>query len=401
MLVRVCSALTVAFLFACQPSVTEPDWETLSWAEIDSLARGTTVNFMMWQGDPYINDYMQNYVVPTLKAAHGVDLQLTNGQGNMIVSVVSGELEAGKKQSELDMGWINGETFYQLRQIKGLYGPFTQYLENQSLINFEDPFIRYDFQQEVAGMECPWGSVQQVMIYNEATVPAPPRTMVELEAWVRAHPGKFTLPNEFTGMSFLKALLTDLAGGPQSLNGPFDEALYTEHATELWAYLNRIKPYCWKEGKTFPSQLSAMHQMFASGELDFTMSMNDSEVDNKVLQGLFPPTSRSYVPDFGSIRNSHYLGILRHAPNKAGAMVVINFLISPEAQLKKQDPAVWGDGTVLAVESLAPDWQERFAILPNRQYAPSRSEMLPRALPEPAPEYMLRLAKDFREQVIQ
>ena len=57
----------------------------------------------------------------------------------------------------------------------------------------------------------------------------------------------------------------------------------------MWAYLNRIKPYLWKEGKTFPSTLATMHQMFANGELYFTMSNNDCEVDNKIAQGTFLP----------------------------------------------------------------------------------------------------------------
>ena len=35
-------------------------------------------------------------------------------------------------------------------------------------------------------------------------------------------------------------------------------------------------------------------------------------------------------------------------------MVVANFLLSPEAQLRKQDPAVWGDPTVLAMDKLDP-----------------------------------------------
>ncbi|MFQ3176619.1 MAG: putative thiamine transport system substrate-binding protein, partial [Psychromonas sp.] len=32
---------------------------------------------------------------------------------------------------------------------------------------------------------------------------------------------------------------------------------------------------------------------------------------------------------------------------KEGALVAINFLLSPEAQLKKADISVWGDPTVL------------------------------------------------------
>ena len=78
--------------------------------------------------------------------------------------------------------------------------------------------------------------------------------------------------------------------------------------------------------------------MFANGELDFTMSNNDGEVDNKVRRGLFPASARAYVLDSGTIQNSHYLGIVHNAPHLEGALVAIDFLVSPAAQLEKAKP---------------------------------------------------------------
>ena len=44
-----------------------------------------------------------------------------------------------------------------------------------------------------------------------------------------------------------------------------------------------------------------MHQMFSQGELYFTMSNNDGEVDNKVTEGTLPAFARSYVLDAGTV----------------------------------------------------------------------------------------------------
>ena len=44
------------------------DWETL----VDSTS-GQTVNFMMWQGSPVINEYINNCVVPTVKLIEAGD----------------------------------------------------------------------------------------------------------------------------------------------------------------------------------------------------------------------------------------------------------------------------------------------------------------------------------------
>jgi putative spermidine/putrescine transport system substrate-binding protein len=215
------------------------------------------------------------------------------------------------------------------------------------------------------------------------------------------HPGKFTIPYDFTGMTLLKSWMIALGGSSDVLDGPFREDLYLKLSGELWSYINRNKNMFWQNGSTFPESLASMHRMFANGELDFTFSNNHQEVDNKIKQGVFPVSARAYVYDAGTIRNSHYLGIPANSANKAGAMVVADFLISPEAQLKKQDPGVWGDGTVLAVDRLPVEWRELFTQARTFTHAPDPDALMKRALKEPAPEYMLRLYRDFRTHIIE
>jgi putative spermidine/putrescine transport system substrate-binding protein len=354
----------------------------------------------MWRGDPHINAYVQDWVAPRLKRDHDVTLRAVDGQGNMIVSALLTEKEAGKAESETDMVWINGETFYQLRQIDALYGPFTDRLPNARLIDFSNPFIGVDFQQPVDGYECPWGNVQFALITDEKRVPNPPRTRQALLDWVRRHPGRFTFDTSFTGMTLLKSWLIDIAGGSAALAGPFDEQKYATHSKALWSYVRALKPYLWKRGETYPASVAELHQLFASGEVDFTMSNNDGEVDNKILHGLLPSTSRAFVLDAGTIQNTHYLGIVKGARHVAGALVAINFLASPEAQYEKMKPSVWGDGMVLALSKLEAPWPQRFADIPDRRRAPPRSEIQDKALMELAPEYMIRLFEDFRQHVL-
>ncbi len=387
--------------YSCSSLEKRETTDGKSWEEITSTVKGKTVTLMMWQGDPLINSYMNEYVIPEVKEQYDIKLEIVGGQGNSIVSTLMAEIEAGKQESEIDMMWINGETFYQLRQIDALYGPFTEKLPNNKYINWEDSFIGYDFQRPVEGYECPWGNVQMALIYNAEKVNDPPQTLEQLEGWVKEHRGKFTIGNDFTGMTLLKSWLIHLAGGKGSLAGEFDESKYQKYSTELWSYINRIKPYLWNNGESFPASVAQMHQLYASGELWFTMSNNDSEVDNKISLGMFSKAARAYVPQTGTIQNSHYMGIVNHSANKAAAMVVVNFLISPEAQYRKMQPKVWGDGTVLSKEKLPEVWQEKFVAIPGRIHAPERGEIQDRALMEPAPEYMIRLFEDFRKEVIE
>ncbi|PKM38166.1 MAG: ABC transporter substrate-binding protein [Gammaproteobacteria bacterium HGW-Gammaproteobacteria-10] len=389
-------------LTGCTPEQT-PDkaLADLTWPQIEQRARSQTVQLRMWRGNPNINRYMDGYVTVALKQHYGIDLRISSGQGNDLVAQLMAEIEAGSQTSQVDMMWINGETFYQLRRIDALYGPFTGRLPNIAAVDLDNPFINTDFQQPVAGFEIPWGNVQLAHIYDAARTPEPPRTLDALAAWVKAHPGRFTFDTGFTGMTFLKGLLYALAEQPQALHGAFDEAVYQRLSAKLWAYLHGLQPYLWRQGQTFPSSVAELQQLFVNGEVDFSMSNNDAEVELQIRNGVFPATARAYVFDSGSIQNSHYLGITRHSGHLAAALVVGNFLLSPEAQLEKMKLEVWGDGTILDINRLPEQWRKQFLALPTREHAPPRAELQAKALLEPAPEYMIRLFEDFRREMLQ
>jgi putative thiamine transport system substrate-binding protein len=65
----------------------------------------------------------------------------------------------------------------------------------------------------------------------------------------------------------------------------------------------------------------------------------------------------------GTIGNTHFVAIPANAKAKAAAQVFANFLLSAEAQAKKNDLKVWGDPTVLAVDKLSADEQKLFAAV--------------------------------------
>lgn len=393
--------LCVCLVFGCERGSGQQELPSGSWEQVEESARGSRVRIGMWAGDPLINAFMKDWVAKKLKEQYDITFEQISAQGNNLVSKLMVDLETGCSSGDYDLVWINGETFFQLRKLNALAGPFTDRLPNSAYIDWSSPFVAIDFQQPVEGYECPWGSVQLALIYNSQTVADPPKTCDALAAWIRQNPGRFTFDTGFTGLTFLKCLLYDFAGGPKSLDGPFDEEKYKEASSKLWAWLRELRPYLWREGRTFPEGVAQLHQLFNNGEVDFTMSNNDGEVDNKVMQGILPETARAYFLESGTIRNSHYVGIPVNAPNKAGAMVVANFLISFEAQLQKAKPAVWGDGTVLSLSSLPGEWKDKFAMTEGRTRVSPRAELESRALMEPAPEIMIRLDAGLRSEIIE
>jgi putative spermidine/putrescine transport system substrate-binding protein len=397
------SLMIVALFLACESKPAKDDTylKTAAWEQVSKEAKGTTVNFMMWQGSPVINNYINNYVVPAVKEKFNITLMVSGGQGPEIVQLVMGEKEANIESGQVDIVWINGETFFQLRKVQGLWGPFVNQLPNTSFMDFNDRFIGIDFQQAIEGMEAPWSVSQFAMVYDSVRVPNPPGNLDELEAYIRKNPGTFTISNDFTGITFLKSLLAELGGSPTSLDGPFDEQKYNLLSKQLWDYLNKNKTYFWKDGSTFPKEQSKMNQLFANGELHVAYGFGEGGIEEKVRSGLYPKSTRGYAWKNGTIKNANYLGILHNAPEKAGAMQVINFLISPEAQFKKAEVAGMNSNMVLDLSRFPLEVQERFKKEKKRLYGPSMEDLEDFAIAEPAPEYMIRLYEDFRKFVIE
>ena len=382
------------------PSSNTVDLDTASWEQIVKSARGTTVYWMHWRGDPAINKYTDEYVARLMKERYDIHVVTMNGQGAEIVNRTLLDKQSGVKEGDVDAVWINGETYNQMRTAELLYGPFTSLLPNFSLVDTTDPIIKYDFEKPIDGYEAPWGRVQLSLIYNSEKISDPPRTIPALKEWIMANPGKFTYDDSFTGVTFIKTLMYGLNGGPEPFQGGFDSAVYESRMQVVWDFLNEIKPYLWRQGKTYPEDVAQLHTLFANSEVLFTMSNNDAEVDNKILQGILPPWSRGLVLEEGTIANTHYQAIPFNASNKAGALVLINFLLSPEAQYEKMKPEVWADGTVLDINKLDDQWKERFNTVPGRVAAMPREEIRKYAVPEVDARYHDRILEDWRTNVL-
>jgi len=381
------------------PPVSAATLAALPWDSVVARARGSTVIWRMWRGDPAVNAFVDQWVAPRLQAQYGVTLQPVNGQGNELVDQLTVEKESGAAAGSASLLWINGETFSALRARQLLGGPWSQVLPAAAMVDSSSPIISRDFEQDPAGYESPWGTVQLALIYDSARTPQPPSTTAELATWIRAHPGRFTYDQSFAGITFLKGLLYHFGGGVNNFRGGFDSTRYVAARTRLFSWLDSLKPSLWRQGTQYPADVAAMHRLFANGEIDFSLSNNQNEAVTKAMQGVLPNTSRALVLRDGTIANAHFLGIPSNAPNAAGAMVVANFLLTPEAQLEKQRPAVWADGTVLALSRVAAMWRVRFDSVTNDPRLVPADTLRTYARPEVSPRYHERLQADWRRMI--
>ena len=145
--------------------------------------------------------------------------------------------------------------------------------------------------------------------------------------------------------------------------GEFDQAKFDAVAPDLWATLNDIESSLWREGQTYPQSSTELQDLFSNGEVAMYMSYNPAATAGFVEDGIFPPSAQQFTLGEGTIGNNNFVAIPYNSPNKAGAQVVANILLSPEAQYQKALPEVWGELPVIDIATTG-EWEQQFADLP-------------------------------------
>jgi putative spermidine/putrescine transport system substrate-binding protein len=376
----------------------------MDWSEIVKEARGQTVHFWMWAGDAGVNQYIDEWVTPRVKEMYGIEVKRVaikdTAEG---VQQVVNEKQAGRATNgSVDLNWISGDNLFSMKQGGLLFQGYRDKLPNAKYVNWEDPVIKYDRSTPVEGAAIAWGRYQQVFTYNSANVKSPPRSFKALGEWIKENPGRFTYPAppDFTGTSILLTLLYEVSGGADQWAKPFDQALWDKYSPKVWETLNAWKPYLWRKGETYPESVSVLDQLYGSGEVWWSSSMYYSVPGRNVSKGLFPKTTRTVVFDQGTISASHAIGIPFNASNKAAAIVVVNFMIGPDAQYQKALPDVWGIGTILDMNRVPSDWRDKFANIPRAEATLSPIELDAKKVPAPNAQYVILLNKTFKEKVI-
>ena len=377
------AAVMVFGLTACGAKEKEIDLNNASWEEIVASAKGTTVTFYGWGGDENRNNWLNTTVADYVKEHYDITLEVVGMNIDEILAKLSGEKQAGSAKGSIDMIWINGENFYSAKDNGLLWGPFTDKLPNmEAYIDLNDPETLNDFCMPIEGYEAPYAKAQMVMFADTAVTPDLPVSAEELLEFAKANPGKVTYPAlpDFTGSAFVRNLIYEICGWEQFQTMEPDYDTVKAAIEPALEYLRELNPYLWNEGKTFPDSSTTVDAMFADGELVMNMSYGPFTVATGIDQGIYTGTTETFVFDKGTIGNTNYMAIGFNSPNKAGAMVVINAIISGEIQLTQY--AQLRELPVVATEKLSAEEQAAFDAVDLGKGVLSQAELLAHRLPE-------------------
>src|SRR5919106_1629806 len=257
-----------------------------SWEDTLAEARGQTVYWHAWGGDPQVNAYIE-WVGDQVETRHGIELvhvKLTD-TAEAVARVVAEKAAGRTEGGAVDLIWINGENFASMKAQDLLFGPFVEDLPSFRYVDTKGtPTTLVDFTVPTDGLEAPWGMAQFVFFYDTAELQEPPRSIPALLEWAKAHPGRFTYPAppDFVGTTFLKHVLVELTDHQDALEHRVEQADFAAVTAPVWQWLEEVRPYLWRKGESFPPSGPALHQLLDDGEVDFSMAFNPAEASREI-----------------------------------------------------------------------------------------------------------------------
>lgn len=356
------------------------------------------VRIYMWGGSTEINNLVDKKIAPFVMEKKGITLKrvpIVNIKDT--VNKLITEKHAGKKEGNIDILWVNGENFKALKDAGVLEENVLTRVKNRHLL--KESTTVSDFGEPINNLEVPLGEAQFNFIYDENDMEVPFTDYITLKKFIMENKGKFTYtnPNTFIGSAFIRNLAIDMLGF-ENIQKMSDEE-FKKELQVVWNYLNKIKPYLWKNGETYPESEGKMDLLYANKEILTTMGYTINKVNMKISTNEFPKSSKSFLLDNGTLFNNHYLAIPNNSPNKDEAIEVIECFVTPEMQALKQDPANWGDFTVLDLSKLSNEQKEMFNNLGDIDRLPTTLELNEKRVPELSASKVVILEEGWKENV--
>ncbi|WP_231295747.1 ABC transporter substrate-binding protein [Colwellia sp. PAMC 21821] len=388
------------------------------WNAIEASGKNYPVYFHAWGGDPQINSYIQ-WLSTRVKELHNIDLRhvkLTD-TSEAVSRVLAEKSAENHQQGQVDLVWINGENFASMAQYQLLAKGWVAQLPNFTLTNpTENEAMTRDFGLPTQGMEAPWGQASLTFYYTptdqinklnfshntyQESIQDAPKNIHQLLAWAEQNPGRFTYPKpaDFLSLSFLKYALIALNQfqTKQIKSGLYQAATPENQAVllpVLWRYLDKLHPHLWRQGQYFVASGTALQRLVGDGEINLGFTFSAAQIPASVARYNLPEHTRSFVMQDGSLSNIHFVAIPYNAANSNSAKVVANFMLSVEAQAKKQQAQVWGDSTVIDVSQLPLQQQALFSTnKPHPSSLPVNSKI--KALSEPHPSWSKLISREW------
>jgi putative spermidine/putrescine transport system substrate-binding protein len=181
----------------------------------------------------------------------------------------------------------------------------------------------------------PYRGSAVVLAYDSAKVATPPRTLDDLIAWIKAHPGRFTYNSPSTGGSgqgFVNAVLSRSVTDPEALKTMqtgYDEGLEKQWDAGL-AVLHELNPSIYQ--KTYPNGNQDVLNLLARGQIDMAPTWSDMFLSSRKAGTLGAGYKAASISDPSLPGGASYLALPKNSTHQQAALALMNWVLEPAQQ---------------------------------------------------------------------
>lgn len=208
----------------------------------------------------------------------------------------------------------------------------------------------------------PYRGSSVLLAYNTKTVSAPPKTLDDLLAWIKANPGKFTYNSPKSGGSGAAFATTVLdkyipADVRQKMTVGYDKGLESSW-DQGFAELKGLNPFVYQKG-VYPNGNQQTLDLLASGQIQMAPVWSDMFTTG-VTNGSIPASVKAtQISDPSFTGGAAYLGVPADSPNKDAALKLAQFVLQPDQQaMIVKDISGY---PAISLDKLPKDLQDKFA----------------------------------------
>lgn len=314
-------------------------WKSLALASVISLSIGITAPAshagsqtiqVYISADTNIQDLWVKTLVPAFKAANpGYDVNVTfDLHGDHDAQETAKITAASVLHKDPGVDLIDGGFVTTLGSAGLLYRPTSGLLPNIKDVN------RAVLTAGKGGI--PYRASSVLLAYNTNNVPNPPKTLDDLLAWIKSHPGKFTYnapSGGGSGYAFVQTVVD------KYLSNADRTTLVQQAAPDLeskWSQgletLRQLNAYTYGQNGTYPANNAETLKDLATGLVDMGTVWSD-QFASALKAGTMPSNIKVVqISNPQLTGGASYLGIPSSSTNRTAARILANWVLSPAAQ---------------------------------------------------------------------
>ena len=421
-----------------------PQYEGYSWEDVKSVAAGSKVNLFLCGTGTAHQTWVNSWLIENLYNDFDITMTFTACSSTATqVANIEKQIERGDGMSNgtIDIIWINGANFYNIKDNGALYGPFATKLPSADNFDFEADRVKYDFGTPTSGYGMPYATYPYVHIANEDfinastinnfdnfltllysssasskgfstkfTYAAPCTSPDTTESPFSCESGKNGAVYDYQGSAFIRHVFYYVLRTQTSYTyedfvsaSEVDETLWAKVAPLFYAKLRAIATSLYQSSGSanYPSTNAAVQTLYEAGTL-YVFGSYSSNIGYTLASksSLSLQNSQAFVFTDGSIANNVNLIIPSNAPNKIAALFAVNFMTSATAMFSRRESTSPGFNQIQAYDSSTTNfvdggWNYAFDFLGTNTGNPTRSDYDTYLVPEIANAYVIRMEVDW------